>query len=142
MTFTQATSFMRVTTSNSSNFSILSDRALTFRNPGMLHRKLFVIVTKVSAFTPDVVTKGDYKPNVEHSTFNTWYRRVTPASFLVPLHVTIETRTLRGVQMEVSKILNGYENIDRYSFFSLKKDSRIRDHEVKGYQEVLTEDNK
>ena len=28
-------------------------------------------------------------------------------------------------------ILNGYENIDRNMFFSLKKDSRTRGHEVK-----------
>ena len=32
---------------------------------------------------------------------------------------------------EVFKILNGYENIDRNMFFSLKKDSRTRGHEVK-----------
>ena len=51
VTFTQATSFMRATTSNSSNFSILSDRALTFRKPGVLHRELFVSATKLSAFT-------------------------------------------------------------------------------------------
>ena len=29
---------------------------------------------------------------------------------------------LRGDQIEVFKILNGYENIDRNMFFSLKKD--------------------
>ena len=28
---------------------------------------------------------GDYRPNVEHSAFNTWHGRVIPASFLVPL---------------------------------------------------------
>ena len=44
---------------------------------------------------------------------------------------TLETRRLRGDQIEVFKILNGYENIDRNMFFSLKKDSRIRGHEVK-----------
>ena len=44
---------------------------------------------------------------------------------------TLETRRLRGDQIEVFKILNGYENIDRYMFFSLKKDSRTRGHEVK-----------
>ena len=33
--------------------------------------------------------------------------------------------------MSVFKILNGYENIDRNMFFSLKKDSRTRGHEVK-----------
>ena len=37
---------------------------------------------------------------------------------------TLETRRLRGDQIEVFKILNGYENIDRNMFFSLKKDSR------------------
>ena len=44
---------------------------------------------------------------------------------------TPETRRLRGDQIEVFKILNGYENIDRNMFFSLKKDSRTRGHEVK-----------
>ena len=43
---------------------------------------------------------------------------------------TLETRRLRGDQIEVFKILNGYENIDRNMFFSLKKDSRTRGHEV------------
>ena len=44
---------------------------------------------------------------------------------------TLETRRLRGDQIEVFKILNGYENIDRNMFFSLRKDSRTRGHEVK-----------
>ena len=44
---------------------------------------------------------------------------------------TLETRRLRGDQIEVFKILNGYENIDRNMFFSLKKDSRTRGREVK-----------
>ena len=44
---------------------------------------------------------------------------------------TLETKRLRGDQIEVFKILNGYENIDRNMFFSLKKDSRTRGHEVK-----------
>ena len=43
---------------------------------------------------------------------------------------TLETRRLRD-QIEVFKIVNGYENIDRNMFFSLKKDSRTRGHEVK-----------
>ena len=34
-------------------------------------------------------------------------------------------------QIEIFKILNGYENIDRNMFFSLKKDRRTRGHEVK-----------
>ena len=44
---------------------------------------------------------------------------------------TLETRRLRGDHIEVFKLLNGYENIDRNMFFSLKKDSRTRGHEVK-----------
>ena len=44
---------------------------------------------------------------------------------------TLERRRLREDQIEVFKILNGYENIDRNMFFSLKKDSRTRGHEVK-----------
>ena len=43
---------------------------------------------------------------------------------------TLEARRLRGDQNEVFKILNGYENIDRNIFFSLKKDNRTRGHEV------------
>ena len=42
---------------------------------------------------------------------------------------TLETRRLRGDQIEVFQILNGYENIYRNMFFSLKKDSRTRGHE-------------
>ena len=38
---------------------------------------------------------------------------------------TLEKRRLRGDKIEVLKILNGYENIDRHMFFLLKKDSRI-----------------
>ena len=44
---------------------------------------------------------------------------------------TLETRRLRGDQTEVFKILNGYKNIDRNMFFSHKKDSGTRGHEVK-----------
>ena len=43
---------------------------------------------------------------------------------------TLETRRLRGDQIEVFKILNGHENIDRTICFSLKKDNRSRGHEV------------
>ena len=43
---------------------------------------------------------------------------------------TLETRRLRGDQIEVFKILNGYENIYRNIFFSLKKDNGNRGHEV------------
>ena len=43
---------------------------------------------------------------------------------------TLETRRLRGDQIEVFKILNGYENINRNMFFSVKKDRKTRGHEV------------
>ena len=44
---------------------------------------------------------------------------------------TIETMRLRGDQIEVFKILTGYENIYRnIFFFSLKKDNRSRGHKV------------
>ena len=42
---------------------------------------------------------------------------------------TLEIRRLRGDQMEVSMIINGYKNIDRH-FFSLKEDGRTRGHEA------------
>ena len=59
----------------------------------------------------------------------------------------LETRRLRGDQIEVFKILNEYENIDRNMFF-FSRENRTRGHEVKlvknGYREVLilTEDSK
>ena len=42
---------------------------------------------------------------------------------------TLETRRLRGDQIEVFKILNGYENIDRNIFFTVKEE-RTRGHGV------------
>ena len=53
---------------------------------------------------------------------------------------TLETRRLRGDQIEGFKILNRYENIDRYLFFSLRKDSRTGGHEVKLVKEQCTLD--
>ena len=44
---------------------------------------------------------------------------------------TLETKKLREDQIKVFRILNGYENIDRNMFISLKKYSRTRGHEVK-----------
>ena len=43
----------------------------------------------------------------------------------------LETSKLRGDQIEVSKLLNGYENIDRNMYISFKKHSRTRGHDVK-----------
>ena len=39
---------------------------------------------------------------------------------------TLETRRLRGDQIEVFKIANGYEDVDRNMFFKLKEGSRTR----------------
>ena len=39
---------------------------------------------------------------------------------------TLETRRLRGDQMEVFKIVNGYEDVDKNMFFKLKEGSRTR----------------
>ena len=40
---------------------------------------------------------------------------------------TLETRRLRGDQIEVFKIVNGYEDVDRNMFLKLKEGSRTRD---------------
>ena len=39
---------------------------------------------------------------------------------------TLETRRLRGDQIEVFKIVNGYEDVERNMFFKLKEGSRTR----------------
>ena len=43
---------------------------------------------------------------------------------------TLETRRLRGDQIEVFKILNGYENIDKHILFSVKEERRTRGHGI------------
>ena len=43
---------------------------------------------------------------------------------------TLETRRLRGDQIEMFKILNGYENIDRNIFFTVKEERRTRGHGI------------
>ena len=43
---------------------------------------------------------------------------------------TLEARRLRVDQIEVFKILNGYENIERNIFFTVKKERRTRGHGV------------
>ena len=43
---------------------------------------------------------------------------------------TLKTRRLRGDQIDVFKILNGYENIDRNMFFSVKEERRTRGHGI------------
>ena len=41
---------------------------------------------------------------------------------------TLETRRLRGDQIEVFKILNGYENIDSNIFFEIRQSKITRGH--------------
>ena len=43
---------------------------------------------------------------------------------------TLETRRLRGDQIEVFKIVNSYEDVDRNIFFKLKEGSRTRGHKA------------
>ena len=43
-------------------------------------------------------------------------------------NLNVETRRLRGDQVEVLKIVNGYEDIDGNMFFKLKEGSRTRGH--------------
>ena len=43
---------------------------------------------------------------------------------------TLDTKRLRGYQIEVFKIVNGYEDIDRNMFFKLKEGSRTRGHKA------------
>ena len=43
---------------------------------------------------------------------------------------TLETRRLRGDQIGVFKIVNGYEDVDRNMFFKLKEGSRTRRHKT------------
>ena len=43
---------------------------------------------------------------------------------------TLETRKLRGDQIEVFKILNGYENIDRNIFSRITKREGLEDMEL------------
>ena len=43
---------------------------------------------------------------------------------------TQDTRRLRGDQIQVFKIVNGYEDVDRNMFFKLKEGSRTRGHKA------------
>ena len=43
---------------------------------------------------------------------------------------TLETRRLRGDQIEVFKIMNGYEDVDRNMFFKLIEGSRTGGHQT------------
>ena len=53
-------------------------------------------------------------------------RDLSYESPLLQCLTTLETRRLRGDQMQVFKIVNGYEDVDRNMFFKLKEGSRTR----------------
>ena len=53
----------------------------------------------------------------------------------------LETRRLRGDQIEFFKILNGYENIDRI-FFLIKKDTKTKRHVVTLVKDKCRLDNR
>ena len=58
-------------------------------------------------------------------------RDLSYESHLLHCGLTIlETKRLRGDQIEVFKVVNGYEDVDRNMFFKLKEGSRIRGHKV------------
>ena len=48
---------------------------------------------------------------------------------------TLETRRLRGYQIEVFKIVNGCEDVDKNMLFKLKEGCRTREHEATLVQE-------
>ena len=50
---------------------------------------------------------------------------------------TPETRRLRGDQIEVFKIVNGYEDVDRNMFFKLKEGSGTRGHKAANFSMLL-----
>ena len=50
---------------------------------------------------------------------------------------TLEPRRLRGDQIEVFKIVNGYEDFGRNMFFKLKEGSRTRGHKAALFKEQL-----
>ena len=53
---------------------------------------------------------------------------------------TLETRRLRGDQIELYKIVNGYEDVDRNMFFKLKEGSRTRGHNTASVKEQCSLD--
>ena len=59
------------------------------------------------------------------------FRDLSYESCLLQCGLTIlETRRLRGDQIEVFKIVNCYEDVDRNMFFKLKEGSRTRGHKA------------
>ena len=58
-------------------------------------------------------------------------RDLSYESCLLQCGLTIlQTKRLRGDQIEVFKILNGYEDVDRNMFFKLKEGRRTRGHKA------------
>ena len=84
--------------------------------------------------------KFEYNPLVYRQSVYTVKSRCYKTSYLCPSNETccrilehrllqcglktLETRRLRGEQIEVFKTVNGYEDVDRNMFFKLKEGSR------------------
>ena len=71
-----------------------------------------------------------YPTHAIMSTLGINYTTKNSQSFLltITLTLTLETRRIRGDQIEVFKILNGYENIDSNIFFEIKESKITRGH--------------
>ena len=69
------------------------------------------------------ITTNIWKPNANFPDHNGLF-------CVIQRLTTLEARRLRGDQIEVFKILNGYENIDRNIFFTVKEERRTRGHGV------------
>ena len=77
----------------------------------------------VGSFTSpgiDIGWKGPTTFSVSSERQTKWVERNCPS------FETAATRRLRGDQIEVFKIVNGYEDVDRNMFFKLKEGSRTR----------------
>ena len=44
------------------------------------------------------------------------------------VRTTLETRRIRGDQIEVFKIMHGYEGLDKNMFFRLKTGNKVKRH--------------
>ena len=88
------------------------------------------IVLTISAYMKDSEQEGysyTRKSSEENNQQITKLRTISYEMFLKECGLTtVETRRLRGGQIDVFIMLNGYENIDKYIFVSVKEERRTR----------------